>query len=185
MSKIIQEDLIKLHLGCGDKKLNGYINIDIREDVNPDLVDDIGSLKNINKDSVDVIYASHVLEHFGRHEYINVLSRWYDVLKPNGVLRISVPDFESISEYYNQTKDLPKVIGMLYGGQTYKENYHYHTWDYLTLESDLLKLNFKSVNRYNWRDTDHSDTDDYSQAYLPHMDKERGKLMSLNIEAIK
>lgn len=41
------------------------------------------------------------------------------------------------------------------------------------------------MNTNNWRETEHSDVDDFSQAYLPHMDKENGILMSLNIEAIK
>jgi hypothetical protein len=41
------------------------------------------------------------------------------------------------------------------------------------------------VSKYDWRDTEHSELDDFSQSYLPHMDKDNGKLMSLNIEAVK
>ena len=176
---------MKLHLGCGNKKLSGYINIDIREDVNPDLIDDVGNLFTIENESVDVIYASHVLEHIGKNDYHKVLKRWYEVLKPNGILRISVPDFESISDYYSKTKDLSKLRGLLYGGQTYKENYHLYTWDFKTLEEDLKLVNFKTIYRYDWRNTDHSDIDDFSQSYLPHMDKENGQLMCLNVEAVK
>ena len=54
-----------------------------------------------------------------------------------------------------------------------------------TLRSDLLKVGFQNVKIYDWRETEHFFVDDYSQAYLPHMDKANGKLMSLNIEAIK
>ena len=43
----------------------------------------------------------------------------------------------------------------------------------------------KDVKRYDWRDTEHAEFDDHSQAYLPHMDKENGTLISLNIEAVK
>ena len=46
-------------------------------------------------------------------------------------------------------------------------------------------MGFKEVYRYDWRETEHSNIDDFSQAYIPHMDKENGELMSLNIEAIK
>ena len=45
-------------------------------------------------DSVGLIYASHILEHFGRHQYEDVLAEWYRVLSPGGVLRLAVPDFE-------------------------------------------------------------------------------------------
>ena len=41
------------------------------------------------------------------------------------------------------------------------------------------------MKRYDLRDTEHADIDDCSQAYLPHMDKENGVLMSLNVEATK
>lgn len=176
---------LKLHLGCGTKKINGFVNIDIREDVNPDLIDDVGKLNNVKDSSVDLIYVCHVLEHFGRHEYMKVLQRWYYTLKEGGVLRISVPDFNSIVQYYNKHKDVTKLIGLLYGGQTYKENYHYYAWDFESFSNDLKSVGFTSVRRYNWEDTEHSDVDDFSQSYLPHMDKENGMLMSLNIEATK
>ena len=41
------------------------------------------------------------------------------------------------------------------------------------------------MREWDWRKTDHSNIDDYSQAYLPHMNKENGLLVSLNIEAKK
>ena len=40
-------------------------------------------------------------------------------------------------------------------------------------------------HRYDWRQTLHKDHDDFSQAYVPHMDKEKGLLISLNVEADK
>jgi len=48
-----------------------------------------------------------------------------------------------------------------------------------------LSIGFKDIKRYDWRKTEHFYVDDYSQTYYPHMDKEDGKLMSLNVEAIK
>ena len=41
------------------------------------------------------------------------------------------------------------------------------------------------MRRYDWPDTVHNDFDDYSQACLPHMDNEAGRLISLNVEAVK
>ena len=43
----------------------------------------------------------------------------------------------------------------------------------------------KEIKKYNWRKTEHSMFDDHSQAYLPHMDKENGILISLNVECVK
>lgn len=175
----------KLHLGCGNKIIEGFTNIDIRPMEGIDLVDDISKLSKIKNDSIELIYACHVLEHFGRHEYLNVLKRWYEILEDGGKLRISVPDFSKVVDYYNKTKDLKKLLGFLYGGQTYPQNFHYCTWDFKTLSDDLKKIGFKNVDFYDWQITEHSNIDDFSQAYLPHMDKENGTLMSLNIQATK
>jgi hypothetical protein len=52
--------------------------------------------------------------------------------------------------------------------------------------SDLLhRCGFTDVRIYDWRKTEHADIDDFSQAYIPHMDKENGTLISLNVECIK
>lgn len=177
--------IMKLHLGCGNKILKGFINVDVREMEGVDLIDDVSKLKSITNNSVDLIYACHVLEHFGRHEYMSVLKRWYEVLNDGGILRISVPNFSEIVNQYNKNKDLPKLIGLLYGGQTYEQNYHYYAWDFESIEKDLISIGFKSVDYYDWESTEHSKVDDFSQSYLPHMDKKNGVLMSLNIEAKK
>ena len=55
--------LIKLNLGCGNRKMHGFINVDAREDVKPDFVADVTKI-NEQFNGVDLIYACHVLEHF-------------------------------------------------------------------------------------------------------------------------
>ena len=176
---------MKLHLGCGSKHIDGFINIDARELESVDVVDDVRVLDKFNKKSVSLIYASHILEHITRLEYTNVLSRWYELLEDGGVLRIAVPDIEKVFEHYSKYKDLRTLRGFLWGGQSYGFNYHYCGWDFKTLEEDLISVGFKDIKLYDWRKTEHSHIDDFSQCYLPHMDKDNGMLMSLNIEAKK
>ena len=53
------------------------------------------------------------------------------------------------------------------------------------LKSLLESLGFKDVNFYDWREVEHSNFDDHSQAYIPHMDKDNGTLISLNVECKK
>jgi predicted SAM-dependent methyltransferase len=176
---------MKLHLGCANKHIANYINIDARNLEGVDIIDDVATLESQTPNTIDVIYASHVLEHFGRHKYINILRRWYELLKKDGILRLSVPDFEKVVEHYNTNRNLPILRGFLYGGQTYDHNFHYCAWDYVTLADDLKSVGFCHIEKYDWRCTDHSHIDDYSQCYLPHMDKSSGMLLSLNVEAKK
>lgn len=177
---------MKLHLGCGNKKIEGFVNVDIMETDAVDVIDDVSVLKNFHNNSVDLIYACHVLEHFKRNEYFDVLKRWTEVLKPNGILKISVPDFAKTAEMYQKKLfPLKSLLGFINGGQTYLYNFHYMNFDFETLESDLLALKYKDIQIWDWEKTEHSNVDDFSQAYLPHMDKKNGTLMSLNIEATK
>ena len=176
--------MTRLHLGCGTKHIEGFTNIDIRYLPGVDEVNNIRFLRNYKDNSVDLIYACHVLEHFSRWEYKNTLTRWYEILKPGGVLRLAVPNFSAIASRYIQTGNLNEVMGLLYGGQDYDENYHYVTFDMNSLNNDLTLIGFKVVREYDHTKTAHADIDDFSQAYLPHLDP-NGKLMSLNIEAVK
>jgi predicted SAM-dependent methyltransferase len=176
---------MKLHLGCGSKFILGYTHIDIIPYEHIDHVSSIDNLSFIQNDSVEVIYNCHVLEHFKRKQTKSVLTEWFRILKPGGVLRISVPDFESICKVYQETKDLNLVIGPLFGGQTYLYNIHYNMFDFRSLNKLLTDIGFNDVKRYDPFSTEHAYVDDYSRAYIPHMDFENGTCISLNIEATK
>lgn len=63
--------------------------------------------------------------------------------------------------------------------------YHKTTYTFSSLREMLESEGFGNVRRYDWRQTIHKDYDDHSQAYYPHMDKENGILISLNVEATK
>ena len=58
-------------------------------------------------------------------------------------------------------------------------------YDYNSLSNVLLQTGYSGIERWDWRQTEHSQYDDHSQAYIPHMDKENGILISLNVEGVK
>ncbi|MBW7876008.1 MAG: methyltransferase domain-containing protein [Candidatus Cloacimonetes bacterium] len=175
----------KLHLGCGSRFIPGYVHVDVIHHPHIDYLCNIDDLSVFHDNSVDVIYNCHVLEHFHRYKVGNVLKEWFRVLKPGGILRTSVPDFAALAELYLKTKDLKTVVGPIMGRQNYLYNIHYNIFDYTYFHDLLEQVGFKTINRYDWKDTEHANIDDYSQAYYPHMDKENGLLLSLNVEATK
>lgn len=176
---------MNIHLGCGKRYIENWVNIDIVSDDDRVLNDNVSILSSIPDESVDIIYASHVLEHFGRHQVEDVVKVWFRKLKKNGILRVAVPDFEAVCKRYETQKDMSEIIGFLSGGQRNDYDYHKIVFDFSSLSNLLKKIGLKDIVKYDWRMTDHSHVDDYSQSYLPHMDKERGMLMSLNVEARK
>lgn len=178
---------MNLHLGCGRKYIKGFKHVDLQDFDHIDYKTSVDDLYFAKDNSVEAIYAAHVLEHFGRNEYKNVLQEWFRVLKPGGILRLSVPSFEAVVQYYTQQDDnLEILLGLLVGGQKVGEHdFHKMIFDKKLLTKVLQEVGFVNTAEYDWKSTNHHHIDDFSQAYLPHMDKTNGMLMSLNIEAIK
>ena len=178
----------KLHLGCGKRVIPGFIHVDAISYPHVDHVADVKKLDFIESGTVDLVYACHILEHFGRIEYLAVLKEWHRVLKPAGILRLSVPDFAACAAiYYEQglVDGVTGLVGLVSGGQRDVHDYHKMIFDQQLLTQNLLDVGFQGVRPWNWRTTEHSHVDDFSQAYIPHMDKENGRHMSLNLEGLK
>lgn len=178
----------KLHLGCGTRHIPGFIHIDILDAPHIDYRCLVNQLSDFADESVSLIYASHILEHFGRHEVEGVLNEWHRVLAPGGVLRIAVPDFAAVVEMYEHEglKDGKSgLVGLICGGQRNEFDFHKCIFDEPFLSYLLTKTGFHDIHHWDWRTTEHAHIDDFSQSYLPHMDKQHGRLMSLNIEATK
>ena len=176
---------MKLHIGCGPKYLEGYKHMDAMEYPHVDYIGTADNLSVIADASLDEIYGSHILEHIGRLEIETVLKEWCRVLKPGGVIRLAVPDFGAVVAHYNEHQNLDKVMGLLYGGQTYEFNFHYQAYDLPRLTRLLTDAGFENVTHYDWQTFLPEDYDDFSKAYLPHMDFENGRLMSLNVTGTK
>lgn len=179
----------KLHIGCGDRDFgDDWIHIDGNRKsshINYTSIEDLSQFKN---NTIDLIYASHVLEYFSRGEVILVLNEWKRVLKEGGVLRLAVPDFYEMTKLYLDGRfPLESFLGPLYGEIIMADKFIYHktVYDFNSLANILHDVGFSDIKRYDWRKTEHSHFDDCSQAYLPKMDKENGTLISLNLEAIK
>lgn len=180
--------MLKLHLGCGPRVIPGFIHVDAQAAPHVDVVGPVDRLEGFETDSADLIYASHVLEHFGRHEVQAVLNEWFRVLRPGGQLRLAVPDFAAVVQRYESEglKDgTSGLVGLICGGQRNAYDFHKIIFDEPFLTALLRRAGFSSVSRWDWRVTEHADVDDYSQSYLPHLDKVSGTLMSLNLQATK
>ena len=132
---------MKLNLGSGtgpsanDFHALGYVNIDRQTggEVYPlDCADSCA----------DEVRASHVLEHLPWRQTMDALRDWVRVLKPGGVLKIAVPDFEWIAHQYLAEVDgdaecVPHLTAYLMGGQTDENDYHKAIFDKRGLKHGL------------------------------------------------
>ncbi len=175
--------MIKINVGCGKRNFGeDWFHVD-GDTTHPHVSSDDVFLKSWTDKSVDLIYASHLIAYFDREEVVELFKAWKRVLKDGGVLRIATPDFEAIVNNYVLYK-LDSFVGPLYGKMKMGNEtvYHKTAYDSYSLTMLLDKCGFINISNWNWRNTEHAHIDDHSQAYLPHMDKENGVLISLNVE---
>lgn len=157
------ETAVRLHLGCGNQRLPGYINIDCRKSECTDVVCDIRALPYADN-SVDTIESYHVFEHMPVCLHANVtsgygekyaaliivLKEWYRALKLGGNLVIEMPDLDGITKEYLSADESRKeelLIG-IYGSFRNGDNTDIHRWgaNEERLRYILEKAGFRYIN---------------------------------------
>ncbi|MGJ3522814.1 class I SAM-dependent methyltransferase [Nitratidesulfovibrio sp. D1] len=88
------------NLGCGRRHNPAWINIDFHGDGDNVLPWDLRRGLPLPDGSCDVVYSSHVIEHFDRHGGRRFLDECRRVLKPGGILRLVAPDLEGVARSY-------------------------------------------------------------------------------------
>lgn len=168
-----------LHVGCGSVILPApFENLDVRS--GPGIQHTAAAYPlDFSSNTFDLLYSSHVLEHFKRQQTQDVLNDWVRVIKPGGTIRLSVPCLDSILKIYQQSGDIRNVLGPLFGGQTYSENFHYICFNESLLTEYLVKAGCEAVHHWDYRRTSHSMYFDFSQATTFEIP------ISLNLEARK
>jgi len=85
---------MKLNMGCGNNKRQGYVNVDLAPECQPDLVCDLESLPWPWEDnSVDEVLFNHSLEHIGQSSrtFLGMMKELYRVCKDSAHIKINVP----------------------------------------------------------------------------------------------
>jgi SAM-dependent methyltransferase len=133
--------LKKLNLGCGDKILPGYVNVDVAESrrgMKPDVLCDLHKLAPFEDNTVDAILSVHVVEHFWRWEVVDILKEWVRVLKPGGVMILECPNLLSACQELLRNPDVSTGPGqegqrsmwVFYGDPAWKDPLMIHRWGY-------------------------------------------------------
>jgi SAM-dependent methyltransferase len=101
---------IKIDLGCGTKKKEGFIGIDSIAFKGVDYILKIGTeLLPFDDESVSEVYASHFVEHLTAGERIFLFNDLYRVMKPGATATIIVPYWGSSRAYGDPTHQWPPI----------------------------------------------------------------------------
>lgn len=151
---------VRLNLGCGDKILEGYINVDFsesRKGSKPDVIADLRAMQ-FDNNYADEIMSIHVIEHFYPWEVEGLLNHWKSILKPGGRLILECPNILTAAKMLLEDpdrmaraegKDGQLAMWPLYGDPAWKDPLMCHRWGYTpTTLIDLVKrCGFTNVRR--------------------------------------
>jgi predicted SAM-dependent methyltransferase len=173
-----------IHLCCGAVNHPDFINIDLNLHSHLHYRRNIEDLSIFQDNYADLIYISHGLEHISHRKTSGILKEWHRVLKPGGILRISVPDFDMMLKIYSDnSNNMGLILFPLMGGQEYPQNFHYNNFNERSLTDYLLSAGFSKVQKW------HNGSGEYTS--LPDWSGQKFEIngnnypISLNIEGIK
>ena len=146
-----------LDVGCGIRPMTGeeWETLDMRSAIkltngtifNPDIVANILTGIPRPNETYDLVRLSSVLEHFSKRENNKIIDECYRVLKPNGVIWISVPDMMAIAEYLLEENKVFQMMNFIYGEQDYEGNLHKWGYTNTTLSELLESKGFKDMKQ--------------------------------------
>ncbi len=172
-----------VNVGCGFDTSTEFINVDVLPLPHIHHVHNISDLSMFPTDSVDLVYASHVLEHIPRKNIASTVKEWRRILKKDATLRISVPDFDNlVASYIGEGRNTDLVQDNVLGQEPPYDN-HYTLWNMEKIDVFLKEAGFTNVRRWSPDTAAHHDFKDRSSRILKAGDKQ--VLLSLNVEADK
>lgn len=155
---------MKLHLGCGEKHINGMINCDCRKTSATDMVMDCSNISKFDDNSISLIFSNAFFEHLFKNQQLPLLKDCYRILEKEGLLIIlGIPNFEIIArQYINKGKgiigsrfDLYNVYRYTHGNpelalDSWLGQLHKSLFDKEYLRSLLISSNFKYFYLFNY-----------------------------------
>lgn len=116
---------MNINLGCGNDYREGYYNVDINRNIKADCYKDVSLfLEEAETKSAKYILASHILEHIPTEDIPKAMNNLFRILKDDGILEITVPDFTT-------------KYGLI--DPTHKSIWTDQTIDYWCKKNDILK----------------------------------------------
>jgi len=174
---------IKVHLGSGEINMQGWINVDARQFSHTHLVSEGFDLKEFTDGSIEELYLCHVLEHFSFSQTETLLINLQKKIAKGGIIRISVPDFDSIIRIYKMNNNnIYAIQAALMGGQGYEYNFHKSLYNKESLTKLIESCGFSQVKDWETKGEFGTDIGDWSSGKFKTL---HGLVsISLNLKAL-
>ena len=125
--------------------------LNVQPDPHVDYVGDLRDLSQFAENSIENVYASHVLEHVRQGEVLPTLRGVHRVLTSGGRFLISVPDLDVLCHLFISPWATAEVkwhtMRMIFGGQIDPHDFHYMGFNEQFLRDLLTQAGFAEMHR--------------------------------------
>jgi hypothetical protein len=154
------EHPLRLHLGCGERRLDGYVNVDLPptgDSLMASMADVFGDVARLRfpESTVDEVRSHHMFERFPRVQALALLIRWQEWLRTGGRVVIETPDIEGSARTLLSGQPLAVKMGVvrhLAGDQAEAWAFHVDHWFPDRFRHTLERLGFHdiAIERQSW-----------------------------------
>lgn len=145
---------VRLHVGAGRERLEGWVNLDVQKLPGVDLVADVTD--GLDFEECEAIYAEHFLEHLRIDDAIDFLAECHRVLAPGGWLRLSTPNLEwvLVTHYHPWLSDEENAHEAILLNRAFHGWRHRFLWNRQLLGRTLAACGFDPVVWCRWRQSE-------------------------------
>ena len=122
---------LRLHVGSGPQRLEGWVNVDRQDLPEVDLVADVTAGLPVGDGEAEAVFAEHFLEHLPLDHAVAFLREAHRVLAPEGWLRLTTPNLDWVvaTHYLHRDDPVERALGM---------NLAFHGWSHRFLWNRAL-----------------------------------------------
>lgn len=154
----------KLHIGCGDKNIEGWLDSDFYPTSTNVFHLDATEEFPFENNTFDYIFSEHMIEHVSFSNGFSMLRECHRTLKTNGTVRISTPDLKFLIDLYQDGKSELQTEYIKWATEKFIKDAHFpndtfvinnfvRDWGHLfiydekTLRASLKKAGFTNIVR--------------------------------------
>lgn len=162
----------KLHLGCGFRRLEGWLNSDLLPQYKDVLKLDATRPFPFEEGVFDFIFSEHMIEHISYADGQRMLASCFRLLKPGGTIRLSTPDLAFLIDIYQAEKSpflnnylefyknmstpwAPTNEPVYFINNFFRDWDHQFIYDEKTLRASLQRVGFTSIKRCGLNESEH------------------------------